>query len=66
MYLVKAVIIKLASINCHLITNVCISIDNTQGLATRITTNTDVMDNPHYSTRKLDPDLPFFYCYKEP
>ena len=66
MYLVKAIIIKLASVSCHLITNVCISIDNTQGLATHIATNTDVMDNPRYSVRKLDPDLPFFHCYKEP
>ena len=64
MYLVKAVIIKLASISCHLITNVCISIDRTQGLATRIVTNTDVMDNPRYSARKLDPDLPFSIAVK--
>ena len=41
MYLVKAVIIKLASISYHLITNVCMSIDNTQGLAMHIATHTD-------------------------
>ena len=41
-------------------------IDNThlKGLAMCIATYTDVMDNPHYGARKLNPGLPFSAAIK--